>query len=315
MTDVRYVYPSYYARFACKKGDCQSSCCVGWEIDVDAETLARYEGETGELGERLRASISREGAPHFRTDADGRCPFLNADGLCELILCGGDGMLSEICREHPRFYNALPGRVECGLGLSCEAAAELILGTRERVTLTGLDGDETEDEILSLRDGAIAILQNREEPIDARLDTLFRRLNVRRPTYRADAWSDLLLSLEALDPVWTRLVERLKADGTAPKADPPAARGSDCETAYEQLLVYFVYRYMANAFDEAEAKEYAALAAFSYEIVRATEALLLGETGSFDPSALVSAARLYSAEIEYSDENVERILDYLRPFL
>ncbi len=313
MTDERrYVYPSYYRAFACKKGDCKNSCCIGWEIDVDEETLARYEREAGDLGERLRASLSREGTPHFATHPGGRCPFLNADGLCELILSCGEALLCEICREHPRFYNALPGRVECGLGLSCEAAAELILGTRERVTLVGLDGCEGGDEILSLRDEVIALLQDREISVDARLTALFRRLGVRRPVFERRGWTDLLLSLESLDPAWMRLIERLR---TCDAADARETRDADCETAYEQLLVYFVYRYIANAFDEAEALEYAAFAAFSYELMCAIGALYRTENGCFDLPTLVSVARLYSAEIEYSDENVEAILDFLRPSL
>lgn len=311
----RYVYPSYFNAFACKKGECHSSCCEAWEIDIDEEALARYEAEAGEFGERLRAGISREGTPHFVTKQDGRCPFLNKDGLCDLILERGEEMLCEICREHPRFYNALPDRIEVGLGLSCEAAAELILGTKECVTLTGLNGIDTGDEILCLRDEAVVILQNREASVDERLDALFSRLGARRPTLDSDAWCDLLLSLETLDPAWTRLVAGLKEQRTERDRTAVDTYAAVREIEYEQLLVYFIYRYMANAFDESESAEYAALAAFSYELIRALGTLLLFQNGKFDFEDLVALARLYSAEIEYSDENVERILDFLRPFL
>lgn len=288
---------------------------MGWEIDIDNEALSRYNAEAGELGARLRACISQDGTPHFRLTEEERCPFLNGAGLCDLIIAGGEAMLCEICREHPRFYNPLPGRIECGLGLSCEAAAELILGTGERVTLTRLDGVEANDAILCLRDEMIAILQDREQTIDARVKALFSRLKVKRPSFDSDKWTDLLLSLETLDSAWTSLVERLRQYGRELDYATFDAYMIGREAEYEQLLVYFVYRYMANAYDESEVAEYAAFAAFSYELLRALGARLLFENGKFDFEDQVMLARLYSAEIEYSNENVEEILDFLRPTL
>lgn len=313
MTDgMQYVHPSYYGRFSCKAGDCRHSCCVGWEIDVDDRTLARYERESGALGERLRAQISRDGTPHFVLTKDERCPFLNADGLCDLILMRGDGILCDICREHPRFHNELPGRLESGLGLCCEAAAELILGERGTVTLEGLDGSETDDTILLLRDECITRLQDRTRPIDTRVSDMLALVGAEAPERDLGAWTELLLSLESLDDAWTDLLHRLKRDSAVldPATLSAYTKARECE--HEQLLVYLVYRYMASAFDKTEAREIAVFAVFSYELVRALGALLLRDRGSFDFDDLCDLVRLFSSEIEYSDENVERIRDFLR---
>ena len=53
---------------------CEDNCCIGWEIDVDEDSLAYYETVPGDFGERLRASIApadeQTGEPaHFRLDA------------------------------------------------------------------------------------------------------------------------------------------------------------------------------------------------------------------------------------------------------
>ena len=80
------VYPDYYPEFSCVAGACQHSCCVGWEIDIDEEALARFDRVEGELGKRLKENISMEEIPHFVLREGERCPFLNEKGLCDLIL-------------------------------------------------------------------------------------------------------------------------------------------------------------------------------------------------------------------------------------
>ena len=44
------VYPSYYKDFTCIAGDCRHSCCIGWEIDIDDETLEKYRSIGGAFG-------------------------------------------------------------------------------------------------------------------------------------------------------------------------------------------------------------------------------------------------------------------------
>ena len=102
------VYPDYYPTFRCIAGACKHSCCIGWEIDIDEESLARYKAMPGPLGERLRNHISADDPPHFVLGEGERCPFLNERNLCDLILEGGEGLLCQICDDHPRFRNFLP---------------------------------------------------------------------------------------------------------------------------------------------------------------------------------------------------------------
>ena len=80
------VFPDYYENFRCIAGDCRHSCCIGWEIDVDEETLAYYDTVGGELGERMRRCIARTETPHFCLGEQERCPFLNEKNLCDIIV-------------------------------------------------------------------------------------------------------------------------------------------------------------------------------------------------------------------------------------
>ena len=102
---MKLFAPKYYRDFACIADKCRHSCCVGWEIDIDGETLPKYAALDCDYAENIRASIEQGDVPHFRMEADGRCAHLDDRGLCRIISNIGDCALCEICREHPRFYH------------------------------------------------------------------------------------------------------------------------------------------------------------------------------------------------------------------
>ena len=288
------IYPDYYKDFHCIAGACRHSCCIGWEIDVDEDSLAHFLAEEGPLGDKLRANIAQEdGCAHFILGEEERCPFLQADGLCEIILQRGEGALCQICADHPRFRNFFTGRTEIGLGLCCEAAAELILSRREPVRLIE-EGDcpdlpEDEQALLALRQRLIALAQDRSQPMEARLEQLLALSGLTSP---AD-WVGALLSLERLDESWTRLLESVPA--VLPEA--PA----DWEIPLEQLLCYFLYRHLPGALEDDDVPGRMALCAFATRCVR-DAALSAG-------IPLAEAARMFSAEVEYSEENIGALLD------
>ena len=98
---MKRVVPDYYADFACVAGACRHTCCVGWEIDIDPDSLRRYQAMPGEMGERLRSYIDIEETPHFRLTADERCPLLNTNGLCDLIIRRRAGCAMSDLRRPP----------------------------------------------------------------------------------------------------------------------------------------------------------------------------------------------------------------------
>lgn len=274
--------PGYYPRFRCIGGACRHSCCVGWEIDIDEDTLDYYECVEGDFGARLRAGIEN-GA--FRLDERERCPFLNERGLCDIILTLGEDALSQICSDHPRYRNFFTHREETGLGLCCEAAAELVLGEAEPFR-----------EVLLWDDGGD------EEPTDWERHLLARRAELMALAQKGDTiaslteksegeWREIFLSLERMDEAWAERLQR-------PWRKPPAELGKPLE----RLLLYLLYRHLPAAEDERALR---ARTAFAVLCCRVAGFI------SRDYADLLETARLLSAEIEYSDENVDILLKHL----
>ena len=180
VVSMNIYVPDYYPSFHCIASRCGHTCCAGWEIDIDAESLARYDRLPGDFGDRVRQSVSLEDMPHFILTADERCPLLNGDNLCELILHEGEGALCQICRDHPRFRNFFSSRVEMGLGLACEEASRLILTWPRPLRLIRLEGDgeetPTEDEcwLFDLRDRWLSAIKE-TGPRARLLETLIYR--------------------------------------------------------------------------------------------------------------------------------------------
>lgn len=309
---MKQVYPDYYPEFQCAAGACRHSCCIGWEIDIDRDTAAAYAAMPGALGARLRQHIAWDAQPpHFILTREERCPFLNGDNLCDLILAQGEDALCDICHQHPRFHNELPGRVESGLGVCCEAAGALILGQAEPMRLMGAEDIATQDEIIALRDEVIAILQDRRYYIPKRVAQMLRRCGRDLPERSIPEWAGFLLTLERLEDGWTAVLEGLRD-----RWHTADRRGFDAymatrQTEYEQFLVYLIYRHMANAPDMAEAAARAAFTGLGYFLLHEIGAVQWTETGSFTFEDQVELARLFSAEIEYSDENMYLILEEL----
>ena len=295
------VYPDYYPRFQCIAGACRHSCCIGWEIDIDEESLGRYRSLSGELGQRLQNNISEGETPHFVLGEGERCPFLNQDNLCDLILAGGEGMLCQICDDHPRFRNFLPGRTEIGLGLCCEGASQLILSCDHKVQLvsegTEESGDPVEQQLVQLRDKLLEIAQDRELSIEKRMDRLLLCCNACEPGHPAD-WADFFLELERLDENWTSMLQQLQLHGK--EVSCPGG----LELQWEQLLVYFLFRHVLTAWEDEDVATKAGFAVLSVRMLQCMK-------GLYPEIELWELARMYSAEVEYSTDNMDTLLEEL----
>ena len=135
---MKIIAPHYYNDFRCIAGACRHTCCQGWEVDIDEESLPRYRAMAD-----ITPYIDETDTPHFRLSEDERCPFLNNDNLCDLIIHHGEDVLCQICRDHPRFRSFWSNRTEIGLGLVCEEAGRLILSQKEPMRLIVLsDGGD-----------------------------------------------------------------------------------------------------------------------------------------------------------------------------
>ncbi len=305
------VVPDYYKEFQCIAGACKHSCCIGWEIDIDPEMADYYRTLPGKLGERLRGCIAWEEPPHFILGEGERCPFLNRENLCDIILELGDTCICGICSDHPRFRNELPGRLETGLGLCCEEAARLIISKQTPMTLEIQGETEEADEILELRDHVLELLQDRKKNISRRLEEVLNLCGAVLPDWTLGDWANRLLELERLTEDWTVLLNKLREGCSAADFFGFDQYMKGRQTEYEQFIVYLIYRHMANGFDQWEVAARACFTAFGYELLRGMGAVLWTESGSFSQEQQVELVRLFSSELEYSQENLDAILDIL----
>ncbi len=307
---MKILAPSYYPQFSCIADACRHNCCVGWEIDIDEQSLEGYRQAEGLLGQRLRDSIVEEPAPHFCLTAEERCPFLNERNLCDLITEWGEGALCQICADHPRFRNDWADRTEIGLGLCCEAAGRLILSQPYPMTLIPVGEEEEPEEedfweleLRAFRDEALSLVGNDALPLQQRLDALLEWSGAADPGKEMGVWAARFLPLERLDPAWGEFLERLSQG--AGNVEPGA--GSLPEIWFARAAEYFLYRHLPGAMVDDRLEARTAFAVLSTRFLQA----LSDVTGAKTLEDVVELARLYSSEIEYSDENLETILEQL----
>ncbi|MBQ9777596.1 MAG: flagellin lysine-N-methylase [Clostridia bacterium] len=295
---MQILAPGYYKKFKCIADRCTHSCCVGWEIDVDPDTLAKYKSLQGKMGECIRASIAEDGdGAHFVLGVNDRCPHLDGRGLCNIIKTLGEGYLCEICREHPRFYNRVAGQLECGLGASCEAAAALILsedGYDRLVPITNVENLQNARTCAEFcaktqRDALFLLLVDRTRPYAERRREIATRFAGNIPLNGAEK-RQLLASLEYLDPAHAALLQEV-----AGHCEPYAENAVYCE----RFLAYLIYRHAGPARSAREFAVSVALALFVEELF-----CTLIQAKGIPP---VQAVVLLSEELEYSEENTDAL--------
>ena len=278
--------PKYYLDFKCIASNCKHSCCIGWEIDVDKNTLEKYTNLTANYKEEILNSIDYTPTPHFKLLKNERCPHLDQNGLCKIISNFGEDCLCDICREHPRFYNYTPLGLEVGLGLSCEESCRIILSSPFydeliKVGLTSEDAEDFEFNPLPIRNKIFAVL------------TEFS-VNLKELT-NCD-WKEVLSSLEYLDESHKELFFNYSSTAS----NTP----ENLEIYLERALAYFVFRHLTKAQSECEIKSYLGLCLFLERLLCS----VLRAKKAFSLDKIIPLAITLSEEIEYNEDNVESIL-------
>ena len=298
------VTPNYYKKFQCIADRCKHSCCIGWEIDIDEEKLEYYESLKGEAGNKIMENISYDGDVHFCLKEGDRCPFLNEKNLCELILSLGEEALCQICADHPRFKNEIFDRLEIGLGLCCEEAGRLILGQKEDFSLEYDGESEKDDEIINLRDKAIFVMQSKEKSVEQRCDLMLSLCGFDKKLTGAEYMLKILLTLEALDDDWHTFVSETL--GCCDGNDGGFAEYVRYkEEMYAKLVIYFLYRYMANASSLDEAALRAGFAVSVYKVIYVMSRHIYKKQGGFCLTDMVELCRRFSGEVEYDLDNLD----------
>lgn len=281
------IFPSYYEKFKCIADKCKHSCCVGWEIDIDEDTMQFYNSLEGDFAQKIRTDIEGN-PPHFVLKDGDRCPFLNKFGLCDIISNLGEGALCDICSLHPRFSNFYDDFTETGLGLCCEEAVRIVLTQKEKFYIP-LPDFAKDDEFFKERQWVFEILQDRQLTFLERITNLCKKYKMRFEFSNKELYG-FYLSLERLDENWENELEKLKNCNV-----PDVFEREDLQIFFEQLACYFVFRHFEKG---------AGFAVLSCYVI----GQICSVCKSFEQ--MLDVVRMYSCEIEYSEKNTQKVADY-----
>lgn len=280
------IFPNFYKNFLCKADKCKHSCCKGWEIDIDEETAGKYLAMTGELGAEIRQNIGKnEDSYFFKLTEDERCPFLQKNGLCKIILNIGEENICEICTMHPRFFTMLDDVELCGVGLSCEKTCELLLGDEKDLVFYI---EDTEEEVSFSEVLAVIGLnlpnEMQEFSLAVNAENINKVLEIMAKTEPIDEnWSKELSIMQDMDNVELKAKEYLE--------------NSD-KNILNKIYQYILYRQLERLVDiDIEALINYAQYSILFIILHTMISKELGES-----------VRRWSEQIEYDTDNVDLIL-------
>ena len=302
---MKVFAPNYYIKFSCIADQCKHSCCIGWEIDIDDATYERYKNIHTNFGKKLNDNIAiNNDCAYFKLTDNERCPFLNKNNLCEIILNLGEESLCQICSDHPRFKNFYGDRVEIGLGLTCEEAARIIINKNARFELIEIDEDQEisniyddETEFFKIRNEIFKIIEC-EDSFETVIERLLDKFNIKIPEKSVYDWADIYLKLERLDNIWSEMLEKIKSTDDIQFTLPCTYKKE-----LKNLLIYFIYRHLGESVYDGN---------FNGRLLFAIISCYMISTLCRIGYNIEDVSRMYSSEIEYSDENLSTLIELLQ---
>lgn len=330
------IRPWFYDDFVCIADRCTDNCCAGWEIDIDEPAMERFRKVPGEFGERLRSAVhERDGQRCFALAAGDRCSLLREDGLCELILHCGDEILCDICALHPRFFNNSGEVSEGGLGLCCEEVCRLLYSSPEPFRLVMDEADlaamSSDDEVTASfrreRDELFGILRDRSLGFFDRLArcaefawNIQQQIEGGTPAMLPQEWTsitgsedivrllDTLAAMESINDEWTQLLERLIQRREELIAAVPVFLAEFPDWRYEHIAAYGIFRHYTGSLEDSAAYARVMLACCSALTVLLMDCMKWLDKGSLTEWDMILDLKLYSKQVEYSQENTDSFL-------
>lgn len=319
-----YIRPAFFDEFKCIANKCTDSCCVGWEINIDDETIDVYKNMQTTFGEKIRENIIKnDDVTHsFKLCEDERCPFLNKNNLCDIILNCGEDSICYICQEHPRFYNDFSGVTEYGLGLCCEEVCRLLVENdnalefiveEEWLDDSYYDENEAEyyKELCKLREHFYKVLsveENYDEKIK-RIIALTEEYLKEKIAFDSD--KVILARYEKTEPInneWTEyLVDLNENVSRILEKETPFDLDSNGDKKYSKILLHVIFRHLIKSIivDDKSLKSTLNFCVSSVRFIKLCDMKTYYENGVITLKDRIDNIKRWSKQIEYSDENVD----------
>ena len=242
MTEINYLIPDYYSKFTCIADRCPITCCQEWKIGVDADTNRKWKKlqapETvPEQKKNLSAyTIKKDGQRVIGLDSDHRCPFLNSEKLCRLVVAYGDKVLSETCTTFPREEHRFPTHNEKMLMPCCPAVIDLWNKQKSlhfpNVSDTLSDTSDTDTSVLFLlREKLLNLLDDSSRTIEEELLESFYILQ--------ELYQHQPLTKELLEDYFSDSTVRELGNAISDIDLPPLDLISECNELLQDLSVNY----------------------------------------------------------------------------
>ena len=252
---MKIVKPTFYKTFKCIAGDCPDSCCQGWEVDADSDSLEYYKtlDNSLEIKKRIDSVLSKDEFDNtiFTLAPKKRCPFLNDENLCDMHIAIGGEHTPYTCRTFPRFIYDFGATREIGISFSCPVASDMMYNTESFDFETEVNSDlptlndiDAEKYFLLYKGRAEAykIAKDKNKSIRERLnDLLDLGVLLQEKLFPYDeggddiAFFDVFKNPELINPEWKEKVENFSLKQV-----------SDTQSN-ENILMYFLYKYLMQA--------------------------------------------------------------------
>lgn len=304
---MKIVKPTFYKNFKCIAGDCPDSCCQGWEVDADSDSLEYYKtlDNSLEIKKRIDSVLSKDEFDNtiFTLAPKKRCPFLNDENLCDMHIAIGGEHTPYTCRTFPRFIYDFGATREIGISFSCPVASDMMYNTESFDFETDINSDlptlndiDAEKYFLLYKGRAEAykIAKDKNKSIRERLnDLLDLGVLLQEKLFPYDeggdniAFFDVFKNPELINPEWKEKVENFSLKQV-----------SDTQSN-ENILMYFLYKYLMQAVYDNDALS---------KIKMAVLGVLINTYFGEDSWTV----HLWSKETEHSQYNMDRYKKLLK---
>lgn len=304
---MKIVKPTFYKNFKCIAGDCPDSCCQGWEVDADSDSLEYYKtlDNSLEIKKRIDSVLSKDEFDNtiFTLAPKKRCPFLNDENLCDMHIAIGGEHTPYTCRTFPRFIYDFGATREIGISFSCPVASDMMYNTESFDFETEVNSDlptvndiDAEKYFLLYKGRAEAykIAKDKNKSIRERLnDLLDLGVLLQEKLFPYDEggddidFFDVFKNPELINPKWKEKVENFSLKQV-----------SDTQSN-ENILMYFLYKYLMQAVYDDDALS---------KIKMAVLGVLINTYFGEDSWTV----HLWSKETEHSQYNMDRYKKLLK---
>ena len=192
-----------------------------------------------------------------------------------------------------------------GLGLCCEEAVRLTLTDTRHFELVKIGENNDEEYVpnesnfdaISARDGVISFIESEKCSFFEKLSRIEKRYEIKTDFKTNTEWLEYLFSLEILDIEWQKILK--SAENTEQKYDY-----TKFNSIFEGFFKYLVYRHVSIAESENSFSGRLAFATLGVKVV----GYLAAREENLTEARLFDIIRLYSSEIEYSEQNTADII-------